>query len=89
MPGPEYVMFPPKLRKKHEGPLEVKRIPTLGSFVFYQPANRSTPLVAIIVDVDDDLVNLTVFQPDGTTKPAKNVTLAAQLTEYCWSWTDR
>lgn len=63
--------------------------PTVGRIVHYLPPNRSTPLAAIIVDVDDDLVNLTVFQPDGTTKPAKHVTQAKHLTEYCWTWPTR
>ncbi|WP_334121872.1 hypothetical protein [Glutamicibacter sp.] len=85
VPG-EATLSPKRLRT-FKALTDIRRIPSLGNFVYYQPANRPTPLVAIIVDVDDEFVNLTVFQPDGTTKPMKNVVQAEHLTEYCWSWT--
>lgn len=84
--GSAYLLPPPP-------PEGLIQPPTVGRIVHYQPSNRLTPLAAIIVDVcveqGDGLVNLTVFQPEGTTKPAKNVKHSTTLNEYCWSWPAR
>lgn len=61
--------------------------PTVGRIVHYQPFHQLAPLAAIVTMVHDKhTVNLTVFNADGTTKPALNVAYSSIPSEGCWSW---
>lgn len=61
--------------------------PTPGRIVHYQPFHQLAPLAAVVTMVHDkNTVNLTVFNSDGTTKPALNVCHTSNPTEGCWNW---
>ncbi|MFJ2619701.1 hypothetical protein [Glutamicibacter sp. NPDC087344] len=63
--------------------------PTVGRIVHYQSFYQTEPLAAVIAAVDGNVATLTVFQPDGTTKPIRNTPHADTLTEGHWSWPAR
>lgn len=64
--------------------------PTVGRIVHYQPLNSPLPLAAIITGIEeDDFVNLSVFMPDGTLKPQRNVAHTNTPHEGCWNWPPR
>ncbi|MGO4298480.1 hypothetical protein [Glutamicibacter sp. MCAF14] len=71
----------------------MSQLPTVGRIVQYKDYRSEQPLAAIITSVfiedDEQYVNLTVFEADGSTIPRRNVRQAEQLTEYYWSWPAR
>ena len=63
--------------------------PSIGRIVHYQRFDKTNPCAAIIVHADPDqgdLVNLTLFNHDGTQQPMRNIPYAKTLTEGHWSW---
>lgn len=73
--------------------------PTVGRIVHHRdasPAGWPPPTAAIITHVladrthkDGTVVNLTVFGPDGTTRPALNVPYGNATTPHSWWWPPR
>ena len=62
--------------------------PSVGRIVRYKPSNDSLEFAAMIVHViNDELVNLTVFDHDGSTEGALEVSLGTpSASARCWYW---
>lgn len=81
----EKVVEPPKF---DDEPVVITQVPSIGRIVFYTTAQGTERPAIITRVVDDEEVDLTVFNSDGAV-PVKNALLDEPGEPGSWSWPQR